>query len=47
MEVGHNDETDDDEDEAGELEFAVGKDTIGEIVGDFLMIDDNEGPGDE
>ena len=37
MEVDHNNEAKDDENNSGEFEFVIGRNPVGEMVGDFLM----------
>ena len=45
MEVGHNEETDDGDNDADEFNFLVRGRATGEIVGDFLIEDGDGGAG--
>ena len=45
MEVGHDEETNDGDDDADELYFFIRRGATGEIVGDFLIEDGNGGAG--
>ncbi len=46
MEVGHDEEADDDADDADEFDAIVGVDAMGEVVGDgFVKVDDSGAGG--